>query len=207
MLYNNYQLIFTRWYQILELSGSSSELCAISILDYPQIFNNEVDAYKGWTLFLIFLSIVVLIAGVVLLTHKKPEPMNGKVKSATLPRVRRAKNKSPRPTGDLESHEENENGDERDNERDVLWEVGNASDDDDQGEDEDIDHHQHPSHSQTGVDGRPKKRTPANNGEESVGLIPTDDDDNVHDKSRHSVNSFRDVLESYGSWQNAGTSR
>ena len=38
------------------------------------IFNNEVEAYKSWTLFLIFLSIIVLIGGVVLLTHKKPEP-------------------------------------------------------------------------------------------------------------------------------------
>ncbi|KAG9014493.1 hypothetical protein FRB93_013618 [Tulasnella sp. JGI-2019a] len=38
------------------------------------IFNDEVDAYKTWTLFCLGLSILVLIAGVVLLTHKKPEP-------------------------------------------------------------------------------------------------------------------------------------
>ena len=37
------------------------------------IFNNEVDAYKPWVLFLIFLSIAVLVSGVVLLTHKKPD--------------------------------------------------------------------------------------------------------------------------------------
>lgn len=37
------------------------------------IFNNEVDAYKPWTLFLIFTSILILISGVVLLTSKKPE--------------------------------------------------------------------------------------------------------------------------------------
>ncbi|KAG8818790.1 hypothetical protein FRC17_010707 [Serendipita sp. 399] len=38
------------------------------------IFNDEVDKYETWTLFLIFASIMVLIAGVVLLTLKKPEP-------------------------------------------------------------------------------------------------------------------------------------
>jgi len=37
------------------------------------IFNNEVNSYKPWVLFLIFASIVILISGVVLLTHKKPE--------------------------------------------------------------------------------------------------------------------------------------
>lgn len=37
------------------------------------IFNNEVDAYKPWILFLIFSSILLLISGVVLLTSKKPE--------------------------------------------------------------------------------------------------------------------------------------
>lgn len=38
------------------------------------IFNNEVDAYRAWTLFLIMCSMVVLIVGVVLLTFKKPDP-------------------------------------------------------------------------------------------------------------------------------------
>ena len=38
------------------------------------IFNNEVDAYESWVLFLIFVSILVLVTGVVLLTHKKPDP-------------------------------------------------------------------------------------------------------------------------------------
>lgn len=37
------------------------------------IFNNEVDSYKPWTLFLIFGSILLLISGVVLLTSKEPE--------------------------------------------------------------------------------------------------------------------------------------
>jgi hypothetical protein len=38
------------------------------------IFNDSIGAYTSWVLFAIFCSIVVLIAGVVLLTHKKPEP-------------------------------------------------------------------------------------------------------------------------------------
>jgi len=38
------------------------------------IFSDEVDAYKTWTLVCLGLSILVLITGVVLLTHKKPEP-------------------------------------------------------------------------------------------------------------------------------------
>ncbi|KAG8839636.1 hypothetical protein FRC18_009566 [Serendipita sp. 400] len=38
------------------------------------VFNDEVGKYETWTLFLIFASIMVLIAGVVLLTLKKPEP-------------------------------------------------------------------------------------------------------------------------------------
>jgi magnesium transporter len=33
-----------------------------------------VDAYAPWTLFFSFVSILILVSGVVLLTHKKPEP-------------------------------------------------------------------------------------------------------------------------------------
>lgn len=46
---------------------------AIGFLD-SLIFNDEVDAYESWTLFLIFCSIIILISGVVLLTNKKPDP-------------------------------------------------------------------------------------------------------------------------------------
>ncbi|KAG9004991.1 hypothetical protein FRB90_010628 [Tulasnella sp. 427] len=57
-------LVVPMFYGIYTASGFLNSL----------IFNDEVDAYKPWTLFCLFLSIVVLIAGVVLLTHKKPEP-------------------------------------------------------------------------------------------------------------------------------------
>ncbi|KAF9012395.1 hypothetical protein BDQ17DRAFT_1232351 [Cyathus striatus] len=105
------------------------------------IFNDEVDAYQSWTLFLIFVSILVLISGVVLLTHKKPEPLNS-VKSSALPRPRRTHRSKLRSSTDLEQGEE-----ELDHagEDQVLWAVGEASDDEaGDGEDEDVDHHQHP---------------------------------------------------------------
>jgi len=99
------------------------------------IFNGQVEAYKSWTLFLIFVSILVLISGVVLLTHKKPEPV-----TAT-PRPRRPKSARPQNGND----EELGQGEDQ-----VLWAVGDVTDEDDnEGEDEDIDHHQHPLHHHT----------------------------------------------------------
>jgi len=140
------------------------------------IFNNEMKAYKGWALFLISLSILVLIAGVVLLTIKKPDPMGGRVRSATLSSAR-SRNRTPRPRADVEAQEGVE---ERGEEQDVLWGVGDASDDD-EGEDEDIDHHQHPLYSQ---DATTKKRIRVANGrEETVELISTDADDIDPNKS------------------------
>ncbi|KAJ2931491.1 hypothetical protein H1R20_g5635, partial [Candolleomyces eurysporus] len=121
------------------------------------IFNNEVEAYKSWTLFLIFLSIFVLISGVVLLTHKKPEPVTNKTRGAATPRSavameerrRRRKDKTrARGAGD----EENQNdlsGDEGriHGEADALWAIGDASDDDgDEGQDDDADHHLNPNY-------------------------------------------------------------
>ncbi|KAF9450404.1 hypothetical protein P691DRAFT_810345 [Macrolepiota fuliginosa MF-IS2] len=106
------------------------------------IFNNEVDAYQSWTLFLIFVSILVLISGVVLLTHKKPEPVTNKIKSSTLPRRRTKANLSK--TKLAEDDEEEQEGEDQ-----VLWAVGEGSDrEGDEDEDEDIDHHQHPLYQQ-----------------------------------------------------------
>jgi len=176
-------------------------------LNQQQVFNNEVGAYNGWTLFLIFLSILVLIAGVVLLTLKKPEPAEGKIKSATLsahPRrtpIRSARPRSARSARiDLESHGENEDDGERNNERDVLWEVGHASDDDDQGEDEDIDHHQHPLYSD---DGQRKGQTRANSeGGEGVELVPSNGGEDL--LRRYSLG---DATKKNGSWHSADVDR
>ncbi|KAL0956504.1 hypothetical protein HGRIS_002647 [Hohenbuehelia grisea] len=98
------------------------------------IFNNEVDSYQSWTLFLIFVSILILISGVVLLTHKKPEPIKPKnspsVPNATRPGVRKAKQST---------EEEGEEGEEHalhtrevGEEGEAFWSVGDVSDDEDE---------------------------------------------------------------------------
>ncbi|EDR08789.1 uncharacterized protein LACBIDRAFT_296209 [Laccaria bicolor S238N-H82] len=164
------------------------------------IFNNEVDSYKSWTLFLIFLSISVLISGVVLLTHKKPEPVTGKTKSATpRPRQRRkVDKKTSEEGGELEGEQHGEG------ESSVLWAVGEASDgEEDLDEDEDLDHHQHPlGQLRQGNSSRRNLRA----GREGVGLIDREEggDLEVIDRYSHktedvwkrrSMDPFRDDTE------------
>ncbi|THG92584.1 hypothetical protein EW145_g8665, partial [Phellinidium pouzarii] len=68
------------------------------------VFNDEITQYRSWTLFLIFVSILVLVSGVVLLTHKKPEPGAKKAVAggapalalAALPSARKARAKGRR---------------------------------------------------------------------------------------------------------------
>lgn len=119
------------------------------------IFNNEVEAYKTWTLFLIFVSILVLIAGVVLLTHEKPE----NVKSAAGPGAgapstgkrmsRKRKAKRGGVNGSLEGEADGETLHEDEGEGEALWAVGEDSDEHEESDvdveqDEDVDHHQNP---------------------------------------------------------------
>lgn len=133
-----------------------------------------MEAYKSWALFLIFVSILVLIGGVVLLTHKKPEPLTAKIKSQTLPK-RKRKTGPKGKGGDDASTSTNGNGnlngngnghlddDERtissagNGENEVLWAVGDASDDDQEydyeEDDDDVDNHLHPIHNKTTLDG------------------------------------------------------
>jgi magnesium transporter len=117
------------------------------------IFNNEVEAYKSWDLFLIFLSIIVLIGGVVLLTHKKPEPETTRIRGAATPRTglptagyarrRESRRKGATPlAGDDEEAQLQTNGlDTPDGDR---WALGEISDSD-EGDDPDVDHHLNPS--------------------------------------------------------------
>ncbi|KAG5353771.1 hypothetical protein C0989_002554 [Termitomyces sp. Mn162] len=111
------------------------------------IFNNEVDAYQGWTLFLIFVSILILISGVVLLTHKKPE--NTSSAPLILSRTAKGKGKAKKDI-DVEEGQTGEGA-----EREVLWTLGEDEDEDEDGtsknghghfeeEDPDVDHHQNP---------------------------------------------------------------
>ncbi|KAG6845883.1 hypothetical protein H0H87_000689 [Tephrocybe sp. NHM501043] len=192
------------------------------------IFNDEVDAYQGWTLFLIFVSILVLISGVVLLTHKKPEHTG----STPVP-LTRAKGKA-RKAGDAE--EGRAAGE--DGEQAVLWAVGDDDSDEEGGhghddEDPDVDHHQNPiqmSHRPRGVQAdkaesrskskeRGKTKTKGkgksvswkvgDQDEEGVGLIGEDDEEEEYEEAKpihhgSSLNSapadpFKDEDE-FGDW-------
>ena len=96
-----------------------------------------MDAYQTWTLFLIFISIVVLISGVVLLTLKKPEKRGGAPATPGIPgpaRVvrpsrRRSNSKQDVVGGGLEAGGR-ELGDDQ-----TLWELGEMSDEEDGGGD------------------------------------------------------------------------
>ena len=171
-----------------------------------QIFNNEVDAYQSWTLFLIFASILILVSGVVLLTHKKPEPV-GATPATTLapvPPGKKRKRKTPK------SGEEDVEG----GEQDVLWTVGDDSGDEDAQElgvveygdgDEDVDHHQNPIElrykhrgvlSEGGIVkgvGRGKGKGPVRKGigEEGVGLIGPDGDEDEDGDEEQVMNRYR----------------
>ncbi|KAJ4467949.1 hypothetical protein C8J55DRAFT_565037 [Lentinula edodes] len=163
------------------------------------IFNDEVDAYQSWTLFLIFVSILVLISGVVLLTHKKPEP-GAPMKSGALPsgslQMPRLRNRSSRKVSgskpDLEAGDPDDDASVHSGENGALWAVGDVSDD--EGEDEDIDHHQHPLHAHRTVSAARSNTRLATHGEEGRGLIQDNLDDDVespHERSRDSQDNGR----------------
>lgn len=95
-----------------------------------QIFNDSVDAYQSWTLFLIFVSVLVLISGVVLLTHKKPEPSTTQ-RDGGIAMNALSGRQIPRTADDkAEGHEGVHPGDHGEDGQ-VMWEVGEASDDED----------------------------------------------------------------------------
>lgn len=113
----------------LYLPCSLCLLITRSFLD-SLVFNNEVDAYKPWVLFLIFTSIIILIAGVVLLTHKKPERSQNNI---VLSRTQGARS----------TMKDDKNGDEEDEVQALRvpeegessthehWQLGDMSDDED----------------------------------------------------------------------------
>lgn len=95
------------------------------------VFNDEIDQYHSWTLFLIAVSILVLVSGVVLLTHKKPEPgarastagaSHGSIALGSVPSTRKKDVSESRPE-ENEALREDVDGDP------VVWDLGNASDD------------------------------------------------------------------------------
>lgn len=104
------------------------------------MFNDSVDAYQTWTLFLIFISMMILISGVVLLTLKKPEKRGGAPTAAGIPGSARSVRPSHRRS---ESKQDLERGGgsgsevrELDDDQ-TLWGLGEMSDDE-EGERDDV---------------------------------------------------------------------
>lgn len=104
------------------------------------VFNDEVDAYNPWILFLIFASMVILISGVVLLTHKKPERSPRASAAPSLSglssrRAARSSCKVDRIEEDEDDEEQalrqTEEGEQEREDRAVLWQVGDDSEDED----------------------------------------------------------------------------
>ncbi|KAH9978791.1 hypothetical protein BGW80DRAFT_1134172, partial [Lactifluus volemus] len=94
------------------------------------IFNDSVDAYASWTLFFIFVSILILISGVVLLTHKKPESTSTHHESGIALNAVSGR-QIPRTTtdGKTDGYEGEDQGEDQGQ---VVWDVGDASDEEDE---------------------------------------------------------------------------
>lgn len=88
------------------------------------VFNDEVDQYSGWILAALAASVLVLVAGVVLLTHKKPEaPKGARVPGAVPLATRKAAPEEA--VGDEGEHLAGVVGEEGN-----VWALGNVSEDD-----------------------------------------------------------------------------
>ncbi|KAH9940453.1 uncharacterized protein BXZ73DRAFT_42855 [Epithele typhae] len=92
------------------------------------IFNDEVDAYHPWTLFLIFLAMCVLVAGVVMLTYKKPEERSP---ASGVPLSARGHRTTSATKGGFERDEEEALHENEGDGNETLWQLGDASDDED----------------------------------------------------------------------------
>jgi magnesium transporter len=93
-----------------------------------------VDAYASWTLFFIFVSILILISGVVMLTHKKPESISTQRESGIALDATSGRQIPRTADGKTNSHEGVDIEDQSEDRGPVVWDVGEASDE----EDEDI---------------------------------------------------------------------
>lgn len=96
-----------------------------------------MDAYETWVLFLIFISIMVLISGVVLLTLKKPEKKNAAPSTPAAPSSARPRQRSDTIDSKSGDHDEHHalRGDDSDRlgAEDTTWQVGDDSDDEENG--------------------------------------------------------------------------
>jgi hypothetical protein len=131
---------------------------------------------------------LVLISGVVLLTHKKPEPpLAAPSSAATVPILRGA---LPGEDGGVEGVT---GGEGRDVEE--LWAIGDDSDEEDGSG-------RNPSHREGRV-GNGAGRGPGR-GEERVGLIGSLGDVQRRPGGSNAVDPFRDEGDEFGDWEDAG---
>jgi len=139
-----------------------------------QIFNDSVDAYATWTLFLIFVSILILISGVVLLTHKKPESVASQ-RDATIALNAIPGRQVPRALdGKIDESEGSLVEDRGEDGTQAVWDVGEASDDEDE-------------HAK--LTPRPEGLAKAGHGEEGEHLMSASLDDGDGDNARSHVGS------------------
>ncbi|PIL34000.1 transporter [Ganoderma sinense ZZ0214-1] len=98
------------------------------------IFNDEVDAYQSWALFLIFCAMIILVSGVVLLTYKKPEPKGSTPQSGTplSGRGHRSATKGTFVSSGRDEEEALHEGGDIENDDATMWQLGEASDDEDE---------------------------------------------------------------------------
>ncbi|KIJ39500.1 hypothetical protein M422DRAFT_68829 [Sphaerobolus stellatus SS14] len=163
------------------------------------IFNDEVDSYQSWTLFLIFVSITVLIGGVVLLTHEKPEQAAKKPGTQLVSlsrRIRKAK-KDRGENGANGDNDEEANLHEREPgvvEEETLWQVGDDSDE------EDADGHEEDRPQARRRESRSKQDEPED-GERS-GLMREEHNDDEPGLASGSSSSTR--VDDFGDWNTAG---
>ncbi|TIB82671.1 hypothetical protein E3Q22_00103 [Wallemia mellicola] len=98
------------------------------------IFMNQLMAFRAWVLWCIGFSTILLLSGVYLLSAKKPsqEEINEEQTNDEIPLNVRSSNR------DVEASHDNENKDDYDDDDDVVWDIGEASDEDNHDEQTDV---------------------------------------------------------------------
>lgn len=122
-----------------------------------------------------------------MLTHKKPEHKINKVQSSpVLPRRQTKSNGSKTKLAIAEGEEDEHEGEEQ-----ALWAVGEVSDVEGEGEDEDVDHHQNPVHHQ----GELQQQARAVKRQErmmSIGERSNGEEEGLMQSGRHSIDPLQD---------------
>lgn len=169
-----------------------------------------MDAYQSWDLFLIFLSIVILIGGVVLLTNKKPEKpqQTQPTQLSNLSQRSRASKKKLGSDGDEEDSEEAGLRQPEPGEDETMWQLGEDSGDEG-------DHQAAPVPEDEGKPPQPRRReshkyvpSTASVSAEHAGLMQKEDEDGDDEGGPGSRGSSLTHVEddTFGDWQAASSS-